>query len=77
MNEATIVENKIHIQRHSVTGELHWLEIQVTDWDDVKKLNRKILKFEGREYGWSCWNSDRMVSVFRSPPFNGFASIKS
>ena len=36
-------------------------------WDQVKAHCKLRLEFEGRIYGWSCWNSDRMESVFVSP----------
>lgn len=64
---ATVIPNEIPIHRHSTDEQgVGWLEIQIEDWDDVKRTNRKVLEFEGRRYTWSCWNSDRMVSVFKT-----------
>ena len=72
-NLATVVPappDAIEVDSHCNTGDgLYWLELKVADWDDVRKHNKDILLFQGRQYGWSCWNSDRLVSVFRSPPF--------
>ena len=36
-------------------------------WEQVKPHCNMRLEFEGRTYGWSCWDSDRMESVFVSP----------
>jgi hypothetical protein len=67
----------VEISRHAVTDDgVHWIEIDISGWDDVRKTNKRTLIFEGREYGWSCWNSDRMVSVFKSPAPQRFATIK-
>jgi hypothetical protein len=60
---------ELEITRAAECDGVHFIETPVSGWDDVKPHARKLLSFEGRTYGWSCWNSDRMVSVFRSPPF--------
>jgi hypothetical protein len=41
----------------------HWLEVPVTDWDDVKTLPVG-LRYEGRTYGRTGWNSDRGVAYY-------------
>ena len=73
---ATKVEKAIPVFRswHDKIDNLHWLELKVDDWDGVRENARDILLFDGREYGWSCWNSDRLVSIFRSPPWSGQSS---
>ena len=82
MNDlATIIpapKDAIEVNSHcQMENGTYWLELKVSDWDDVKKHNKDTLLFQGREYGWSCWNSDRMVSVFRSPPFpKQYATVK-
>lgn len=70
---ATIVPNEIPILRYHTDEEgIGWLYIKVEDadgdggWKDVKRTNEKVLEFEGRKYVWSCWNSDRMESVFKT-----------
>lgn len=71
MNQtAVVIGEQLPIQHACTTPDgLHWLEIPVTGWDEVKHHAKKIISFDGRDYGWSCWNSDRMVSVFRNPLF--------
>lgn len=34
-------------------------------WDDVKKLTKKVLQYDGKTFVWSGWNSDRNVSFFK------------
>lgn len=34
-------------------------------WDDVKKLTTKVLLYDGKQFVWSGWNSDRNVSFFK------------
>lgn len=49
----------------STRGEEHWLTISVPNgWDDVKKICKKVLKFEGRTYVFRGWNSDRNDCMF-------------
>lgn len=35
-------------------------------WDDVNKLRAKVLEFDGRNYCFTGWNSDRNVAFFKS-----------
>ena len=83
MNETPMMaevkrESGILIKNHHKSGNEYWMELEITGWDDVAKHNKHVLMFEGREYGWSCWNSDRMVSVFKSPlpSHRQFATVK-
>jgi hypothetical protein len=34
-------------------------------WDDVKPLVGRVLVIEGVPYGYTGWNSDRMVAYFK------------
>lgn len=69
MSEATFTKEVVPVTDKGQHDGRWWLEIAIPNgWDDVKKHTKKILEYQGREYGWSCWNSDRMVSVFVSPP---------
>lgn len=34
-------------------------------WDDVKPYQNKVLRFEGRVYTFTGWNSDRNVAYFK------------
>ena len=71
--KATIVPDEIPVLRHHTdSGGTGWLYLQIESkdgdggWADVRRFNRKVLEFEGRKYTWSCWNSDSMVSVFKT-----------
>lgn len=57
--KATISSKEISV-RHSVRPDVRreFLEIDISGWDDVKKLTKKVLKFEGRSFVFSGWNSD-------------------
>ena len=45
-----------------------FLEINVPEgWDDVKKLSKKVLKYNGRSFTFTGWNSDRLVCYFFAP----------
>ena len=62
---ATILNNKIavtHSHRPDVGRD--YLLITVKDWDDVKKLTTKVLSYEGHEYVYTGWNSDRNECYF-------------
>ena len=76
MSEATFIKEVVPVTDKGEVDGYHWLEISVTGWDDVKTHTKKILEYQGREYGWSCWNSDRMVSVFRSPAPRSYGEWK-
>ena len=80
MNEATItVPNAIPIDRHIFCDGYHWLYIKIDNdesggWEHVKPLTRKVLRFEGRDYTYRCWNSDNMYCVFTT--HGKYATIK-
>lgn len=64
---AEIQTNKISILSNYVLDGESWIEISVPNgWDDVKKLCKKVLRFGGRDHGFSAWNSDKNVAYFRS-----------
>ena len=60
---ATIVPNEIAVT-HSVCGDREYLKFDISGWDDVKKLTKKVLLFDGRGFVFSCWNSDHNYCVF-------------
>lgn len=51
-----------HSTRPDVGRE--FLSFGISGWDEVKKLTKKVLIFDGRKFIFSCWNSDRMEIVF-------------
>ena len=43
-----------------------WLYISVPNgWDDVSKLCKKVLTYDGRKFLYSGWNSDRNDCFFK------------
>ena len=45
-----------------------FLRIEVPNgWDDVKVLARKVLKYDGRRFTFTGWNSDRNECFFCAP----------
>jgi hypothetical protein len=43
-----------------------WLRISIPNgWDDVRKICKRVLSFEGATYTFASWNSDTMLCHFR------------
>jgi hypothetical protein len=66
MTKATIVKNEICVI-HQTKTDIHreYLTVDCPDgWDDVKKLTKKVLEYEGRKYAYTGWNSDRNECYF-------------
>lgn len=64
--EATIASNKISVTHYDV-GDINreFLSFFVQDgWDEVKRYVNKVLTFEGRDFAFSGWNSDRNEVYF-------------
>lgn len=36
-------------------------------WDDVEKINKKILTYQGKKFSFTGWNSDRNEAYFAKP----------
>jgi len=67
--KATIVPNEIEV-RHSVRPDVgrEFLTFDVPNgWDDVKKICKKVLLFDGRKFTFSGWNSDGNYCCFFRP----------
>ena len=63
---ATILPNEIPV-RYNVREDVQreFLTIDVPNgWDDVKKICKKVLLFDGRKFTFSGWNSDRNECYF-------------
>jgi hypothetical protein len=44
-----------------------WLQIDIPNgWDDVKKICKRVLTFQGRTYKFMSWNSDTMKCHFKA-----------
>ena len=66
--KATIAPLEIAV-RHTIRPDVgrEFIAFEITGWDDVKKLAKKVLLFDGRKFIFSCWNSDRMECIFFRP----------
>jgi hypothetical protein len=67
--KATIEPKEIEVT-HNVREDVlrEYLTIYCPNgWDDVKKLTKKVLTFEGRKFTFTGWNSDRNVCYFVRP----------
>ena len=63
---ATISKNEIAVvytNRQDVGRE--YLTIDVPNgWDDVKKLTNKVLRYDGKAFVFTGWNSDTLQCFF-------------
>lgn len=52
--------------KHAVRPDVQreFISFDISGWDEVKKLTKKVLLYDGRKFTFSCWNSDRMEIVF-------------
>ena len=63
---ATVVPNEIPV-RHAVRLDVgrEFITFDVPNgWEDVKKVSKKVLLFDGRKFVFSCWNSDSNYCCF-------------
>ena len=69
MNTAKVAKNEYAVcysERPDVGRD--FLSIDVPGgWDDVKKLTKKVLKFNNRSFVWCSWNSDDLKCYFVAP----------
>jgi hypothetical protein len=66
MQKATINPKEIPVV-HSIRNDVgrEFLTIDVPEgWDDVKKICKKVLTFDGRKFTFSGWNSDTNQCFF-------------
>jgi hypothetical protein len=62
-----VIQTKLVPVTHSVRPDVdrEFLTIECPNgWDDVKKLSRKVLAYEGRNFTYTGWNSDRNECYF-------------
>jgi hypothetical protein len=64
---ATITKNEIAVEyRERADDNTKWLIIDIPNgWDDVKKISRKVLVYNGLRFTFSAWNSDVMRCYFK------------
>ena len=73
---ATISNKEIKVE-HNVRKDVNreFLTFQIENgWDDVKKVHKKVLVFEGRKFTFSGWNSDTNECYFFRP-LNGESQV--
>lgn len=51
-----------------------FITFDITGWDEVKKLSKKVLTFDGRDFVFSAWDSDKNEIYFYRP-LNGNLNI--
>lgn len=72
---ATISKNEIAVVYSARDGR-EYLTIDIPNgWDDVKKLNKKVLRYDGKAFVFTGWNSDTLKCYFVRT--NEFAKICS
>lgn len=66
MNSATISSNEIAVvysNRREINRE--YLTIDVPNgWDDVSKITKKVLTYDGKKFVFTGWNSDTLKCYF-------------
>jgi hypothetical protein len=64
MANATVASNLIPV-RHVAASDGDRLIVDVPNgWDDTKKICKKVLQYEGKNYTFRGWNSDRNEAFF-------------
>ncbi len=66
MNTTATFTNEFSV-KHSIRPDVNreFISWDVPNgWDDVKKVTKKVVLFDGRRFVFSCWNSDRLEVVF-------------
>lgn len=62
----TIDPKEIRAEYRVDQGGRGWLYISAPNgWDDVKKICKKVLTYDGRKFLFSGWNSDRNDCFFK------------
>lgn len=65
MNEIAVINPNEITVRPSARGTEKWLTIDCpNDWEDVKKICKKVLTYGGEKYTFRGWNSDRHEAMF-------------
>ena len=62
---ATIVPDALVLDSCYDYAGVGYAEVKITGWEEVKRLPQ-VIEFNGRRYGYSAWNSDRLVAYYRT-----------
>lgn len=61
---ATISPNEVSVVYSAREGR-EYLTIDIPNgWDDVKKLTKKVLRYDGKAFVFTGWNSDTLKCYF-------------
>lgn len=66
---ATVVSNEFPV-RHAVRLDIgrEFITFDVPNgWEDVQKISKKVLLFDGRKFVFAGWNSDHNYCSFYRP----------
>ncbi|RTL00393.1 MAG: hypothetical protein EKK57_07270 [Proteobacteria bacterium] len=57
------------VVRHTVRKDINreFISFDIEGWDEVSKLSKKVLTFQGRDFAFTGWNSDRNEIYFSRP----------
>ena len=75
--KATIIPNEIPVVyslRKDIAREFIMVEVP-NGWDDVAKLCRKVLSYDGRKFTFTGWNSDRNECYFARSLHETFSPV--
>ena len=64
--KATISPNEISVvysDRPDINREFLTIDVP-NGWDDVKKLTKKVLNYDGKKFVFTGWNSDDLKCYF-------------
>jgi hypothetical protein len=66
MLDITIDPKEIRARYHADDTGRGWLYFSVPNgWEDVEKISKKVLTYDGRKFLFSGWNSDRNDCFFK------------
>ena len=61
---ATISKNEVAVVYSSRDG-IEYLTIDIPNgWDDVAKLTKKVLRYDGKPFVFTAWDSDKLKCYF-------------
>jgi len=61
---AVISKNEVPVV-YSCRDGVEYLTIDIPNgWDDVKKLTKKVLRYDGKPFVFTGWNSDTLKCYF-------------
>ena len=66
METASIQKNEVAVTHSNRNGIGEFLTVECPNgWDDVKKLTKKVLKYQGKRFLFTGWCSDKNQAFFK------------